>query len=81
MRYGMIISKLKQKRKKTGNLQKDLVELILLRQFIANQAIPYIHEMVENAIAGKVIIFTSFTEELETLSKHFENWVFVIMEL
>jgi hypothetical protein len=37
--------------------------------------------MVENAIAGSVIIFTSFTEELETLSKHFENWVFVIMEL
>jgi hypothetical protein len=38
--------------------------------------------MVENAIMGrKVIIFTSFTEELETLSKHFENWVFVIMEL
>jgi len=59
--------------KKTGNLQKDLVELILLRQFIAIQAIPYTIEMVENAIemGRKVIIFTSFTEELDILSNHF----------
>jgi len=59
--------------KKNGNLQKDLVELILLRQFIAAQAIPYTIEMVENAIemGRKVIIFTSFTEELEILAAHF----------
>ena len=59
--------------KRNGNLQKDLVELILLRQFIAMQAIPYTIEMVENAIemGRKVIIFTSFTEELETLTAHF----------
>lgn len=59
--------------KKNGNLQKDLVELILLRQFIAGQAIPYTIEMVENAIdmGRKVIIFTSFTEELEILAAHF----------
>lgn len=59
--------------KRNGNLQKDLVELILLRQFIALEAIPYTIEMVENAIemGRKVIIFTSFTEELEALYEHF----------
>ncbi len=59
--------------KKNGNIQKDLVELILLRQFVAAQAIPYTIEMAENAIemGRKVIIFTSFTEELEILQHHF----------
>lgn len=59
--------------KKNGNLQKDLVELILLRQFIAAAAIPNTIEMVENAIemGRKVIIFTSFTEELKILQNHF----------
>ena len=59
--------------KKNGNLQKDLVELILLRQFIAEAAIPHTIEMVENALdmGRKVIIFTSFTEELEMLAEHF----------
>lgn len=59
--------------KKNGNLQKDLVELILLRQFIAATAIPYTIEMVENALdmGRKVIIFTSFTEELQILQQHF----------
>jgi SWI/SNF-related matrix-associated actin-dependent regulator 1 of chromatin subfamily A len=59
--------------KKNGSLQKDLVELVLLRQFIAAEAIPHTIEMVENAIemGRKVIIFTSFTEELEILSAHF----------
>jgi SWI/SNF-related matrix-associated actin-dependent regulator 1 of chromatin subfamily A len=59
--------------KKNGNLQKDLVELILLRQFIAEAAIPHTIEMVENAIdmGRKVIIFTSFTNELEALAEHF----------
>lgn len=58
---------------KRGALQKDLVELILLRKFIAMQAIPQTIEMVEDAIemGRKVIIFTSFTEELEALSDHF----------
>lgn len=59
--------------KRNGNLQKDLVELILLRQFIAAVAIPHTIEMVENAIemGRKVIIFTSFTEELQILQNHF----------
>jgi SWI/SNF-related matrix-associated actin-dependent regulator 1 of chromatin subfamily A len=59
--------------KKNTDIQKDLVELILLRQFVAAQAIPYTIEMAENAIemGRKVIIFTSFTEELEILQHHF----------
>jgi SWI/SNF-related matrix-associated actin-dependent regulator 1 of chromatin subfamily A len=53
--------------------QKDLVELILLRQFIAKQAIPYTIEMVENAVemGRNVIVFTSFTEELNAIAEHF----------
>ncbi len=59
--------------KKNGHLQKDLVELILLRQFIAAAAIPYTIEMVENAIemGKKIIVFTSFTEELKILENYF----------
>ena len=59
--------------KKTNEEQKSLVELILLRKFIAAEAISYTIEMAENAIemGRKVIIFTSFTEELEILQNHF----------
>jgi SWI/SNF-related matrix-associated actin-dependent regulator 1 of chromatin subfamily A len=59
--------------KSTNVTQKDLIELILLRQFIANITIPYTIEMVENAIemGKKIIIFTTFTEELEIIKEHF----------
>lgn len=59
--------------KSNSNLQKDLVELILLRQFIADISIPYTIEMVENAIEmeKKVIIFTSFNQEQEKLKDYF----------
>ena len=59
--------------KKTMESQKDLVELILLRQFIAIQAIPYTIEMIENALemGRKVIVFTSFSEEQEIIANHF----------
>lgn len=59
--------------KRVREEQKDLVELILLRQFIAQQAVPYTIEMVENAIemGRKVIVFTSFTDELNTIADHF----------
>lgn len=59
--------------KRTNESQKDLVELILLRQFIAQEAIPYTIEMVENAIemGRKVIVFTSFSDELEVITNHF----------
>ena len=67
------LEKRKLEGKKTNDLQKDLVELILLRQFIALEAIPYTIEMAENAIemGRKVIVFTSFTEELEVIANHF----------
>lgn len=67
------IEKRKLEGKKTNELQKDLVELILLRQFIAREAIPYTIEMAENAIemGRKVIIFTSFSEELDIITNHF----------
>jgi SWI/SNF-related matrix-associated actin-dependent regulator 1 of chromatin subfamily A len=52
--------------KKNTNLQKDLVELIMLRKFIAMEAIQYTIEDVENAIEmGKKVI--KFTEDLEAL--------------
>jgi SWI/SNF-related matrix-associated actin-dependent regulator 1 of chromatin subfamily A len=59
--------------KRTMESQKDLVELILLRQFIAIQAIPYSIEMIENALemGRKVIVFTSFSEEQEIIANHF----------
>ena len=59
--------------KRVREEQKDLVELILLRQFIAQQAIPHTIEMVENAIemGRKVIVFTSFTDELNAIAEHF----------
>jgi len=65
--------KRKAEGKRSIESQKDLVELILLRKFIAMSAIPNTIEMVENAIemGRKVIVFTSFTEELEALSEHF----------
>src|SRR4249920_311086 len=66
---------LKRKEEKKRNIesQKDLVELILLRQFIAKESIQYTIEMAENAIemGRKVIIFTTFTEELEAIANHF----------
>jgi hypothetical protein len=59
--------------KKRGTPDRDLVELILLRQFIALKAVPHTIEMAEDIIenGGKVIIFTSFSEELLTLQEHF----------
>lgn len=63
----------RKKKKKRGEPERDLVELILLRQYIANITIPKTIEMVENAIQQdqKVIIFTNFTEELQALEKKF----------
>ncbi len=59
--------------KKRGSVQRDLVELILLRKFIAMEAIPETIEMTENALemGKKVIIFTSFTDELNELAEYF----------
>lgn len=58
---------------KSCNINRDLTELILLRKFIAMEAINQTIEIAENAIeeGQKVIIFTCFTEELLALQKHF----------
>ena len=60
-------------KKKKGSVDKDLVELILLRQFMANETIPQTIEMVENAVeqGQKVIVFTNFQEEQDLLVEHF----------
>ena len=61
--------------KKRGIPDRDLVELILLRKFIAMRAIPRTIEMVEPILeeGNKVIIFTSFADELLELQEHFGN--------
>jgi len=60
---------------KRGNVERDLVELILLRKFIAMTAVPYTIEQAEIALeeGQKVIIFTTFTDELNELAEHFGN--------
>lgn len=58
---------------KKGSVDKDLVELVILRQFMALKTIPKTIEMVENAMEQdqKVIIFTNFQEEQDLLKEHF----------
>lgn len=59
--------------KKNGNLEKNLNELILLRQFISVETIPHTIELVESALeeGRKVVIFTSFNDEQELLANYF----------
>jgi SWI/SNF-related matrix-associated actin-dependent regulator 1 of chromatin subfamily A len=63
----------RKENKQNINLQRDLVELIMLRKYIAMQAIPNTIELVENALeyGEKVIIFTNFTDELMELHEKF----------
>lgn len=59
----------RKKKKKRGSVDKDLVELILLRKFMANETIDSTLEMVDNAIeqGQKVIVFTNFQEEQDII--------------
>lgn len=63
----------RKRKKKRGKVDRDLVELILLRQYIAKITIKKTIDMVENALEQdqKVIVFTNFTDELLTLHEHF----------
>jgi SWI/SNF-related matrix-associated actin-dependent regulator of chromatin subfamily A-like protein 1 len=63
----------RKKKKKRGEPERDLVELGLLRKFVAMEAIPDSISMAENIIEqdNKVIIFTNFTDELLAIQKHF----------
>lgn len=60
---------------KSVNIQRDLTELILLRQHVAMSMIPNTIELAEDAIeqGHKVIIFTTFTDELMELQEHFKK--------
>lgn len=62
-------------KRKISSLHKDIVELGLLRKFIAMEAIPHTVDLAETAIeqGQKVVIFTTFTDELEELADHFGN--------
>lgn len=58
---------------KSGNVVRHLVELILLRKFIAIEKVKNSIELAESAIENgkKVLIFTNFTEELGRFRDHF----------
>jgi SWI/SNF-related matrix-associated actin-dependent regulator 1 of chromatin subfamily A len=65
----------RREEKKRGRPRRELVELTLLRKFIAMENIPYtiedVNEIIENG--NKVVIFTTFTDELMELHEHFGN--------
>jgi SWI/SNF-related matrix-associated actin-dependent regulator 1 of chromatin subfamily A len=63
----------RKKLKKRGKVEKELVELSLLRRFIANETIPKTIELVDEIIneGNKVVIFTCFTDEIKTLSEYY----------
>tara|TARA_R110000796_G_scaffold61077_4_gene141446 strand:- start:6570 stop:8501 length:1932 start_codon:yes stop_codon:yes gene_type:complete len=63
----------RKRKKKKGEPERALVELGLLRKYVAMQSIPHTIELVEDIIeqGNKAIIFTNYTEELQTLIKHF----------
>ena len=65
----------RKKKKKRGTIDRDLVEVILLRKFIAMETIPETIELVNNALEmdKKVIVFTNFTDELMELHEHFKK--------
>ena len=60
-------------KRKISDLSKDIVELGLLRKFIAMETIPHTLELAKDAIeqGQKVVIFTTFTDELEELADNF----------
>jgi len=60
-------------KRKISILSKDIVELGLLRKFIAMEAIPYTVELAKDAMeqGQKVVIFTTFTDELEEIAENF----------
>jgi SWI/SNF-related matrix-associated actin-dependent regulator 1 of chromatin subfamily A len=61
--------------KRVRPLTRDLVELGLLRKFIAMETIPHTIELAKNAVeqGQKVVIFTTFTDELNEISDNFGN--------
>jgi hypothetical protein len=62
-------------KRKISDLSKDIVELGLLRKFIAMETIPHTIELAKTAIdqGQKVVIFTTFTDELNEIADNFTN--------
>ena len=60
---------------KKGNPAKDIVEMTLLRSFIAMETVPYSIEKTEEALElnKKVIIFCNFNDEMDYFLIHFGN--------
>ena len=60
---------------KKGNPAKDIVEMTLLRSFIAMETVPYSIEKTEEALElnKKVIIFCNFNDEMDYFLRHFGN--------
>lgn len=60
---------------KKGNPAKDIVEMTLLRTFIAMETVPYSIEKAEEALEQdkKVIIFCNFNDEMDAFNRHFGN--------
>ena len=58
---------------KKGNPEKDLVEMTLLRTFIAMETVPYTIEKTEEALElnKKTIIFCNFNDEMDSFINHF----------
>ena len=58
---------------KKGNPTRDLVEMTLLRTFIAMETVPYTIEKTEEALelAKKTIIFCNFNDEMDSFIRHF----------
>ena len=58
---------------KKGNPAKDLVEMTLLRTFIAMETVPYTIEKTEEALESnkKTIIFCNFNDEMDSFINHF----------
>jgi len=60
---------------KGSNVARQLVELTLLRKFLAiektKHCIDLIHQFLENG--KKIIVFTNYTEELEIIQEEFKN--------
>ena len=63
----------RQRQQKRGNVEREMVELGLLRKFVAMEAIPSTVELAQQAIddGRKVIIFTTFNDEQQELAEAF----------
>ena len=67
------VEKRAEEGKRTTLLSRDLVELGLLRKFIAMETISHTMELAKNTIeqGQKVVIFTTFTDELNEIADNF----------